>query len=155
MIRLLPGGADVSGGDAHVYDFGGCDKMSVGRYRLTRQTAASTTAEPLSDYTHCEFDIIEVTAGVFTATVTLTIDDNDPDIVSAQTNGTILTAVDPDIAGATSDTRATVFVADAAAVTELAAAGVESGSAVIAVGDLVLMDAEEASNHVFTMRRLS
>lgn len=158
MIRLTPGGTDVSGGDAAVYNLGGVDLYSVGRYRVTRQTAASATDEPLSDYAYCDFEIFENTAGVFLASQyvnleggTATDDANDTD----QTDATIIAVTDPDVAGATSDSRATIFVADAAAVTELAAATVTQGSAVIAVGDLILMDAEEADDHVFTVTRLT
>lgn len=164
-IRLTPAGTDVSGGEAAVYNVGAVDKLSVGRYRLTRQTAASATAEPLSDYAFMDFDIYEESAGVFLAVPspihsteggTATNDADDTDV--QRTDATIDAVTDPDISGTGSDSRCTVFVARAADVTDLAAAGIAAGSessSVIAVGDLIIMDAEEADDHVFTLQRLT
>ena len=46
-IRLTAGGTDVSAGESAAYNFGLCDKASVGRYLFKAQSAASATAEPL------------------------------------------------------------------------------------------------------------
>lgn len=160
LIRLTPTGVDVTAGDeAALYDFGPVDKSSVGRYRLVRQTAASATADPLSDYAYVDFDIIEVTAGVFTAVQTgifsteggtASDDADDTDILA--TDATIAAVADATLDGTGSDSRATIFVVSAADVVDAAAwtAGV-----VLNLGHLVLLDAEEADDHVFSLTRLS
>lgn len=155
-IRLTPTGTDVTAGDeAVLYDFGAPDKLSVGRYLLTRQGAASATAEPLGAMAYVEFQIIESAAGVFQA-LTVTSDEggtatNDADDPSA--SDTTMTAVaDATLDGSGSDSRATVFVATSADVTDAAAwtAGVT-----LVQGGLYLLNAVAAATHVFTITRLS
>lgn len=154
-IRLTPTGTDVTGGEGKLYDFGAPDKLSVGRYLLTRQGAASATAEPLGAVEYVEFEIFENTAGVFQA-VTILSDEggtatNDADDPSA--SDTTMTAVaDAALDGATSDSRATVFVATAADVTD--AAAWSPGAATLVAGRLYLLDAVAAATHVFTITRI-
>jgi len=155
-IRLTPPGTDVTAGDeAVLYDFGAPDKLSVGRYLLTRQGAASATAEPLGAMEHVEFQIFENSAGVFQAVTVLSDEGgtagSDADDPSA--SDTTMTAVaDATLDGAGSDSRATVFVATSADVTDAAAwtAGVT-----LVQGNLYLLDAVAAATHVFTITRLS
>lgn len=158
LIRLTPTGTDVSGGEGAFYNFGPVDKSNVGRYRCVRQTAASATADPLADYGYVDFDIIEASAGVFTATVTGifsveggTATNDAADTDTLQSAAILTTAIDPDIGGTGSDSRATIFVADADAVSE----GASAGYAGWAVGDLILLDAQEADDHVFSLQRLT
>ena len=159
-IRLTPAGTDVTAGDeAKWYDVGNVDKLSVGRYRLTSQTAASATAEPLSDYAYLDFDIYEETAGVFVAVTspifsteggTATSDADDTDVQA--TDATLIAVADAALDGAGSDSRVTVFVATAADVTDAAA---WTAAAVLVQGNLYVLDAEEADDHVFTLQRLT
>jgi hypothetical protein len=160
-IRLTPLGTDVTtGDDPALYDVGNVDRLSVGRYRLTRQTAASGTAEPLSDYAYLDFDIYEETAGVFLAVTspifsteggTATSDDDDTDVLGV--DATMVAVADAALDGADSDSRVTVFVATSADVTDAAAWTVEAK--VLVEGNLYVMDAEEADDHVFTLQRLT
>lgn len=148
-IRLIPAGTDVSAGNGVFYDVGKVDQLSVGRYRVTRQTAASATAEPLSDYAFCDFDIIESTAGVFTAVVTsITTTDG----ATLQEDATITAVADAALDGAGSDSRATIFVATSADVTDAAA---WTAAATLTQGNLYILDAEEADDHVFTITRMT
>ena len=73
-IRLTAGGTDISAGDAAVYDFGLCDKASVGRYLFTAQSAASATAEPFGAVEYHEIEIREESVGVFKADSVLAFD---------------------------------------------------------------------------------
>jgi hypothetical protein len=159
MIRLIPAGTDVSAGEGVFYDVGKVDKLSVGRYRLTRQTAASATAEPLGDFAYLDFDIYENTAGVFVAVTspmfeteggTATNDAADTDVQA--TDATLVAVADATLDGAGSDSRVTVFVATAADVTDAAA---WTAAATLVQGNLYILDAEEADDHVFTITRLT
>lgn len=154
-IRLTPAGTDVSAGEGALYDVGLVGRLAVGRYLLTRQGAASATAEPLGAVEHVEFQIFENTAGVFQA-VTVTSDEggtagSDADDPSAS-DATMAAVADAALDGAGSDSRATVFVATAADVTD---AGNWSAAAVLEQGHLYVLDAVAAATHVFTITRLT
>jgi len=154
-IRLTPTGTDVSAGVGRLYGIGHVDRVSVGSYIVTRQGAASATAEPLGDIEHVEFFIKEQTAGVFQAFTRL--DDeggtatNDADDASAS-DATMAAVADAALDGAGSDSRATVFIATAADVTDAAA---WTAPAVLIQGHAYLLDAVAAATHVFTMTRLT
>lgn len=155
-IRLTPTGDDVTAGEGALYDFGPVDKLSVGRYVMTRQGAASATAEPLGNVAHVEFFIKEQTAGVFQA-VTRSDDEGgaasgDADDPSAS-DATMTAVADAALDGAGSDARATVFVATADDVTD--AAAWSPGAVTLVVGRLYVLDAVAAATHVFTTTRVA
>lgn len=152
-IRLTATGTDVSAGEGDLYNFGLCNPESVGRYTAIHQGAASATADPLGTVAHCDFMLSESTAGVFIVAPvsdleggTATDDAND----TRQSAATYTAVTDPDVSGAGSDSRATLFVARSDEVTDMPAAGY----ATPAVGDLVLLDATSAATRVHTVRRV-
>jgi hypothetical protein len=64
-IRLTAAGTDMSAGNAAAYNFGVCDKDSVGAYLFSAQSAASATADPLGAQEWIYLDVREESAGVF------------------------------------------------------------------------------------------
>lgn len=156
-IRLTPAGTDVSAGQGDLYDLGAASKLSIGRYTIVRQGAASPTADPLGALTYLDFDIYENTAGVFVAVSspmfeteggTATDDAADTDVRA--TDATMVAVADATLDGTGSDSRATVFVATAADVTDAAA---WTAPATLVQGNVYLLDAVAAATHVFEIRR--
>lgn len=152
-VRLTATGTDVSAGEGDLYNFGQVTKASLGRYLAQSQAAASAEADALGAVAHCDFQINEASAGVFTAVVLsdleggTAVDDADD---TRQSSAAYTAVADPDVAGVASDSRATIFVADADAVSELAAAGYADE---VNVGDLVLLEASAAGVRSHRMHR--
>jgi hypothetical protein len=158
-IRLSPTSTDVSTGTpavAGLYDFGMVTQEARGQYVAMRQGAASATADPLGARVYTEFDILEASAGVFTAT-TRVIDELDVAGTGTsndnlrQTDVTLIAVADAELDGANSDSRATIFVATAADVTD--AAAWTATDADLVQGHLYLLDAVAAGTHVFEIER--
>jgi len=150
-IRLTSTGTDVSAGEGSpVYDLGPADLLSVGRYLVARQAAASATAEPLGDFDYAVIDIIENTAGVFTA-VTAILDPSSGTAVNAST--AVQGLADADLSGAGSDSHLTMFVATADDVTDAAAWA--SNAQTLVQGNVYLLCAEGAVTRVASITRLA
>ncbi len=159
-IRLTPTGTDTSAGEGALYNFGAPDINSVGRYRMALQPAASATAEPLGAMNYIEFEIREQTAGVFNVDFrrhfdALVVAEDQTQEMSDLVAATLLSDADtPDFSAANADSATSVFVATAAQVTDLAAAGLAQGVTPVA-GDLCVYDARAASTRVYSCTRIA
>ena len=160
-IRLTPGGADVSAGDGALYNLGAPDQLSVGRYLITSQDAASATAEPLGAIRYMVVEIREETAGVFAVAEVEHFDqfaaneDDTQDLTNVllATRATDTNVID--FSGADADDMIMMAVImTATQVTDLTAAGLTQGSQPIA-GDFVIFNAVAAATDVYTITRLS
>lgn len=157
-IRLTPDGTDVTaaGKSSWIYDFGPVDQMSVGRYLITRQGAASPTAEPLGAMAWAIFDIVEASAGVFTAVTPTEAEggnaSDDAADTQASPSAAMIAVADATLDGSGSDSRATITVVTSADVTD---ASNWTTPTVLNQGHLILIDAVAAATHVFTVTRLS
>lgn len=163
-IRLTAGGTDASAGHAALYNLGAPDVLSVGRYLITQQGAASATAEPLGAITYFEAEVREQTAGVFVvdyvqhrySLVTTVVEDTLQDMSNTVTaNRTAdVDAPDFDSNDADVDSVFAIFIAAGTQVTELTTATLTQGS-VPALGDMCLYDTLGASTRVYTIERMS
>lgn len=153
-IRLTPTAATIVGSAA--YNFGKVSDRAIGTYRLEWQGAASSTAEALGAIKRIEFTIYEQTAGVYLCKINqtaLAVDGStNPSAFSSHAHA-IDDSAENVSASAIVDDTLSLLVIDAAAVT--AYSGVATAEKVIAVGDLVLVDATDASTRVFSLTRLS
>lgn len=158
-IVLTPAGADVSAGQADLYDVGSITKNAVGRYMIERQTATDKDADPLGVLSWMLIDIHEETAGVFEALEIQIHSVEKPPLIGdfddenklrsgADMNG----VVDPELNNIASDSRFTVFIARAADVTDAAA---WATPATLVAGNLYLMDSFGTTTRKYRITRVS
>lgn len=153
-IRLTPSAATIVGSAA--YNFGKVNDRAIGTYRLEWQGAASPTAEPLGAIKRIEFTIYENTAGVYLAKINSTgatvNSSTDPEGFASHSHA-IDDSAEVVSASAIVDNTLSLLVMDSTAVT--AYAGVATAAVQAAVGDLMLVDATDASTRVYSLTRLS
>lgn len=137
------GVVDVTAGTSYIYDFGEVSQKSIGRYRLTSQVVVAG-AEPLSARIYVDFDLWEESAGVFDVGESVDAAGN------LQTNTTMAAVEDAALDGATPDSESTVFVANAADVTDAAA---WTAPIVLKLGHLYLLHAIATRNR-FVLKRI-
>jgi hypothetical protein len=138
------GVVDVTDGDSFVYDFGKVTQHSIGRYRLTSQVVVAGS-EPVGARIYVDFDLWEASAGVFDVGESVVVGPVD------MASGTTMVAVeDAALDGATPDNETTVFVANAADVTDAAA---WTSPVTLTEGNLYLVHGI-ATRNAFVLERL-
>jgi len=159
-IRLTAGGTDMSAGEAAAYNFGVCDKDSVGDYLFRAQSAASATADPLGAVEFAYVTVREQSAGVFKADLVLDYDGlvAAEDATQARTN---IVAAD-----VRSDSATPVFTTTDGdgdltfTVTTATTAGTLNGLIAVQGGDaeansLVIVECRAAATEVWSCERIS
>lgn len=152
-VRLLPTGVDVSAGQGRMYNLGKITRDGVGTYDMIVQDVDATSSQPEGEPSWLQFRVYESASevGVFIA---VGVEDAAGDDLQDNNNVAVAAVTDPDISGAGSDSRVTVFVARADDVTDAAALTPPVQPALV-VGDLVILDASEAVNHEIRINRAS
>ena len=161
-IRLTPTGTDADAGEGASYVLGQAGAGAVGRYRVSRQGAASATAKPLGAVTWMEFEVREDTAGVYKVDWAsqydglVAIEDTVSNVGHGALDATLLGDADTlDFsASASADSALAVIILTSTQATDLLAAGVADGTVGVE-GDLIMYDTSSAATKVYTVTRVT